>query len=120
MTLNTALRNLLADAFGVVFDSGTLEIQSAASAVLATINLPADSLGASAAGVVSKAGVWSATASGTGTATKAIFKSSAGPGTYQLEVSVATSGGEVTIDNASIIAGGTVTVTAFTWTQPAS
>lgn len=63
MIHNTAARNSLATSFGNLYNSGTLEIRTAANAVLATITLPASAFGAAANGAISKNGTWSATAS---------------------------------------------------------
>lgn len=118
LTQNNGTRDVLAPAFGNLFNSGTLEIRTAAEAVLATIVLPATAFTVPTAGVISKNGTWSVTASGTGTAAKAVFISSDTLKTAT--VSVATAAADMIIDNASIVTGGTVTVTAYTYTVPAS
>ena len=128
--LNTALRNLLADSLGDTFNSGVLEIRtgtqpasagdSATGTLLASIPLPADAFSAASVGVTSKSGTWSVAAAATGTAGWARFRNAGD--TLRLDGSVTATGGggDLTIDNVSIVATGTVTVTSFTVTQPAN
>ena len=113
MVHNTAALNSLATSFGNLFNSGTLEIRTSANAVLATISLPASAFGSPTAGAISKAGTWSATASASGVAAKAVFIG----GSNQSEVTVGESGAELIINNVNIVSGGTVTVTAYTYTR---
>lgn len=118
LTQNTGLRNVIANAWGGAFVNGTLEIRTGADAVLATISLGATPFTSASVGVISKNGTWQATASASGTAAKAVFISNGASNTA--EVTVATSGGDLTIDNDNIVSGGTVTVTAFSYTEQAS
>ncbi len=118
LTQNDGTRNSLATSFGALFNSGTLEIRTAADAVLATITLPASPFGAASAGAIAKSGTWSATASASGTAAKAVFISSDTLKTAT--VTVATSGADLIINDASVVSGGTVTVNTYTYTVPAS
>lgn len=113
MTHNTNTLNALATAFGNLFNSGTLEIRTAADAVLATISLPASAFGSPTGGAIAKNGTWSATASASGVAAKAVFIG----GSNQSTVTVAASGAEMIINNVDIVSGGTVTVTAYTYTR---
>lgn len=118
MVYNLSTRNELAAAFGALFNAGTLEIRTAADAVLATITLPNPAFGAASAGAVAKSGTWSATASATGTAAKAVFISA--DTNEQVTVTVGTSGAELIINSVSIVTGGTVVVNTYTYTVPAS
>jgi len=90
-------------------DSGT---------VLATLTLPADWMGAAAAGAKAKAGTWSdASADATGTA--AHFRLYASDGTTQHmqgTITATSGGGDMELDNTSINAGQAVTITTFTLT----
>jgi hypothetical protein len=113
MTHNTAALNALATAFGNLYNSGTLEIRTASNAVLATITLPATAFGSPTAGAISRNGTWSATATASGVAAKAVFIG----GSNQSEVTVGASGAEMIINNVNIVEGGTVTVTAYTYTR---
>lgn len=118
MVYNTNTRNELAAAFGALFNAGTLEIRTAANTVLATITLPGSPFGTPSAGAIAKSGTWSATASASGTASKAVFISADTNETA--EVTVGTSGTEMIINSMAIVAGGTVTVNTYTYTVPAS
>lgn len=80
--------------------------------LLVEITLPSDWLNPASNGQVSKNGTWSGTASATGTAGYFRIVDSSGS-TAHMQGTVATSGGDMTIDNASINAGQTVTVTSF-------
>jgi hypothetical protein len=127
--LNTALRNQLADSMGDTFNSGLLEIRTGAQpasagdtatgTLLASIPLPADAFSAASTGVASKSGTWSVAASATGTAGWARFRNTGDTLHMDGAVTATGGGGDLTIDNVSIVATGTVTVTSFTITQPA-
>lgn len=96
--------------------NGTLEILTAADAVLATFGL--DAAGGTIAGAV-----WtlvfdasSVTASGTGTAAKAQIKNSGG--TIGISgLTVGTSGSDINLNNTSINSGQTVTLSSATITH---
>lgn len=124
---NTALRNILANAFADTWDGGTLKIYSGAQpadttttpgTLLATITLPTPAFGSAASGVVSKSGTWSALAVATNTAGWARFANSGG--TVLCDVSVGESASDLIIDNDAVVSGGEITVTSFTYTVPAS
>lgn len=126
-TFNEGTRNRLADSLADAFDSGTLEIRTGAApasagtatgTLLASITLPATAFSAAATGAAAKNGTWSATATDTGTAGYARFKN--GADTLRMDVSVGVGSGELQLSTLSIISGGTVTVSTFTITQPAS
>lgn len=103
------IRSGAAPASVATADSGT---------VLATLNLPADWLAASAAGSKSLSGTWQdASADAAGTA--AHFRVYATDGTtahIQGSITATGGGGDMTLDNVSIAAGQSVSVTAFTLT----
>ncbi len=88
-------------------DSGT---------VLATINLPSDWMAAASSRSKAKSGTWQDTvADNTGTA--AHFRLYASDGTtchMQGTITLTGGGGDMTIDNTSIVAGQIVTITGFT------
>jgi hypothetical protein len=122
---NTTLKNNQASVYNTQFPAGsTMEIRTgsqpasandaATGTVLATITLPASPWSAASGGVISKNGTWSATASATGTAGWARITG----GSNVMDVSVGTSGADAIIDNASIVSGGTVTVTSLSVTIP--
>jgi hypothetical protein len=122
LRINTAQRNRLADD-GLLFDGGQALVYTgtqpasantaASGSLLGTITLPTPALGAASVGVRSKSGTWQATASGSGTAGYVRLVSSSGDRRMDLAV-----GAEVTFDDAAIISGGTITVTAVAITMP--
>jgi hypothetical protein len=127
--VDTSVVNALADAFAAFFDSGVLEVRdgaqpadadtAASGSLLASITLPATAFGAAAAGAVAKNGTWqdaSANASGTTT----WFRLRDAGDTYRLDGSCGQGSGDLSFDDSSIVAGGVVTVTAFTVTMPES
>lgn len=136
--ISVATGNAQADAFGVRFDSGILEIRSGAApaasrdaptgTVLSSISLPADAFGAAVAGVISKLGTWQdASADAAGTATWGRFKKTGDLGTTNdtdercdVDIGISGSGATLELDNTSIAVGQQVTVTSFTFTQPLS
>lgn len=88
-----------------------------AGTVLATLNLPSDWMAAAASGQKAKSGTWQdATADATGTAAHFRIYKSDGT-TCVLQGSVGQGSGDLSLDNTSIVAGQTVTVTAFTLTD---
>ena len=121
MTYNTAIRNALATAYGDLFASGTIEIRTVGgAALLCTISLPVSPFSAPATGVISKSGTWANTASGSGVARVARFISSDTLKVADVTITEGGGGGELIIDNEDIVSGGTVTVTAYTYTVPAT
>ena len=119
LTQNDALRTILADAFADTFDAGTLEIRtSGGTTLLGTITLPNPAFGASVTGVATKSGTWSATAVASGVARVGRFISS--DTNKVANVSVALSAADMIIDDENVVSGGTITVSSFTYTCPAS
>lgn len=91
-------------------DSGT---------VLATLNLPSDWMAAAALGVKAKSGTWQDT-SADATGIAGHFRIYASDGTtchMQGTVTVTGGGGDMTLDNASIVSGQTVTINTFQITK---
>lgn len=115
---NTNTRNQLAAAFGNLFNGGTLEIRTSADVVLATINLPNPAFGSPNSGTIAKNGTWQATASASGVASKAVFISSNAEN--EATETIGESNAAIIIDNENIVSGGTVTVSTYTYTVPAS
>ncbi len=119
-TKNTALRNKMADDFGALFNSGTLEILTSADAVLCTFALSATAFDAASSGQITAADLpKQVQATGAGTAAKASLKST-GAATYQLtDLTVGTTATDVIIDNTSIAEDQYVNLTALSWTESA-
>lgn len=123
MILETALRNVLADAIDNEINTGagtaTFVIETSGDAEVATINLQNPAFGAAAAGVITLAGVPLSDLSATGgTAAQAsIFDRDT---TKQFELTLGTSGTEIIISSTAIAATDQVDLTALTITVPAS
>lgn len=128
--LSTALRNARLDQIETTigasailrFRTGAPPANCAAAdtgTVLATLNLPADWLAAAASGSKAKSGTWedtSADATGT-TGHFRIYDSGDTTCHMQGTITVTGGGGDMTVDNTSVTAGETVTVTTFTLTD---
>jgi hypothetical protein len=117
VTYATAVKTARITATRDHFANGTLEILTAADAVLATFGLDA------AGGTISGA-VWTmvfdnstVSASGTGTAAKAQVKTS-GASANLTGLTVGTSGTDIVLDNTSIASGQNVTLSSATITHP--
>jgi hypothetical protein len=124
--LDTDIRNALATQISTSFPAGsTVQIRSGAQpasandtatgTLLATITLPASPWAAASGGAIAKQGTWSATVSTGGTAGHARIIG----GANAIDVSVGTTGTDWIIDNATLVAGGTVTVVSASITVPA-
>jgi len=122
ITMTTAARNAAADAVVDLVDAGagagTIEYQTAGSAVVATLTMSDPAFGAAAAGVATASAITDDTSAAGGTVTKAVIKDS--DGTEVFTCTVGTSATDIIVDNAVIGAGVTVSLTSFTYTQPAS
>jgi hypothetical protein len=128
--INTAARNRQVDSIGDDFNSGTLKIytgtqpatgnDAASGTLLVTVNLPADAMAAAASGVAAKLGTWSGVAVADGTAGWFRIANSAATRNYDGEVTATGGGGEIELDDISIVIGQTVLIAVFTINQPAS
>jgi hypothetical protein len=98
------------------FADGTLEIQTSADAVLATFDLT--TAGGSVSGAIWTVGfdASTVTASGSGTAAKAVIKNSGG-NAHLTGLTVGTSGSDIILDNTSINSGQSVTLSSATITH---
>ena len=123
MILETALRNVLADAIDTEINTGagtaTLVFQTSADVAVVSINLQNPAFGAAAVGVITLAGV---TLSGTSAAGGTIAQASIFDRdvSKQFEMTVAVSGAEINITSLVIAATEQVDITALTITVPAS
>lgn len=128
LKFSTTLRNQLADSLGGTWDLGTLKIYDTAPPaspqdtytgnLIATIILPADAFSAAVLGVISKAGVWSDTVYASYTAAGFRMEDAATGKKIDGTAGIASDLPDLVLDNKVLIAGGTVTVTSFTFTQP--
>ena len=121
-TKNTALRNEMADAFGTLFNGGTLAIYDIDDVLLVTFNLGAAAFNAATAGTieahVDTLGAENAVA--TGTASYAVLLSVA-PGTYELGALTVgtTSSFDVVISSTAISSGQPIDLIQVDWTESA-
>lgn len=120
LTINTALRNALADAVGDNMDSGTLVIKDSGATTLATFSLDAGAFADASSGTASASGLpKSVSASATGTADNAELLSSGS--TYTITgLTVGTGSEDVVLDTTSITSGQDVNLTQLDVTMPAS
>lgn len=128
--INTAARNRQADSVGDDFNSGTLKMYTGSQpasgddaptgTLLVTINLPADAMAAAASGVAAKSGTWSGVAVADGTAGWFRIANSGATRNYDGSVTATAGGGDIELDDVSILTGQTVLISTFTVTQPAS
>lgn len=128
--ISTTARNRQADSMGDDLNSGTLKIytgsqpasgdDAASGTLLVTINLPADAMAAAASGVAVKSGTWSGVAVADGTAGWFRFANSGATRNYDGSVTVTGGGGDIELDDVSIVTDQTVIINTFTITQPAS
>ena len=137
ITHTTAVRNLIADAVGGAFDGGTGRVailtgapvaagSAQSGSVLATFTLPSDAFAAASGGAAALNAVSNVAASAGGTAGSfciyrtgdTAISSAAGASDRRLTGSVATSGGDMAIDNATIVNGGTLSL-AWSYAAPA-
>lgn len=128
--LSVAVRNARLDAIETtVSTSAKLKIKSGSApancaaadsgTVLATLDLPSDWLAAASSGAKAKAGTWADT-SADATGTAAHWRLYASDGTTchaQGTVTATSGGGDLELDDITIEAGQTVTVTTFTLTD---
>lgn len=123
MILETALRNILADAIDNEINTGagtaTFVFETSGDVEVATIDLQNPAFGAAAAGVITLQGVPLSDTSATGgtTVQASVFDRDT---TKQFELTVGTSGTEIIISSTVIGATDQVDLTALTITVPAS
>lgn len=126
LQLSTSVRNAMLDAIeSTVGTSAVLKIFTGAQPAncaaansgteLASLSLPSDWMAAASGGTKGKSGTWSGTAGAAGTA--AHFRIYASDGTTcHMQGTVATSGGDMNVDNTSFASGQTFSISAATLT----
>ena len=129
LQISVAVRNAMLDTIeSTVSTSAVLKIRTGAQpancaaadtgTVLATMSLPSDWMAAADAGSKALSGTWQdASADATGTA--AHFRVYASDGTtchMQGSVTATGAGGDMTLDNTSVAAGQSITISSFTLT----
>ena len=122
ITTNDTLANALLDGIDSAFNSGTLTIRTGAApgagntatgTVLATITLPADAFAAASSRTKAKSGTWEDVSADNG-GTAAHFRLVGGSNILEGTVTATAGGGDMELSSTTIVAGGTVTITAFT------
>ena len=130
LKLSTTVKNARLDAIETAIGTGAiLKIRSGAApanitdadsgTVLATLTLPSDWLAAAANGTKAISGTWQDT-SADAAGTAGHFRLYASDGTTQHiqgTVTATGAGGDMTLDNTSIAAGQSITITSFTITD---
>jgi hypothetical protein len=131
MTLryNLALRNRKCSSVVDALNNGTFEVRTGTQpangsnavtgTLLATIPLPANAFVDPVNGVAAKNGTWTVKAVAAGIAGWGRFKSADGLESMDVSITVTGGGGDLTLDDVDIVVGGNVTVSNFTYTQPA-
>jgi hypothetical protein len=123
VTLATAARNAAADAVVDLLDagatSGKLIIKNAGGTKLAELVMDKPAFGAATAGVATASTI-SDDASADATGTAATFEAQDSDGNVVYTGSVGTSGEALNLNTTAIVAGTKVSITALTYTQPAS
>lgn len=129
LQISVAVRNAMLDTIeSTISTSAVLKIRTGAQpancaagdtgTVLATMSLPSDWMAAANAGAKALSGTWQdASADATGTA--AHFRVYASDGTtchMQGSVTATGGGGDMTLDNTSVAAGQSITISSFTLT----
>ena len=129
LQISVAVRNAMLDTIeSTISTSAVLKIRTGAQPatcaaadsgdVLATLTLPSDWMAAANAGAKALSGTWQdASADATGTA--AHFRIYASDGTtchMQGSITATGAGGDMTLDNTSIAAGQSITISSFTLT----
>ena len=129
LQISVAVRNAMLDTIeSTISTSAVLKIRSGAQPancaaadsgdVLATLTLPSDWMAAANAGAKALSGTWQDT-SADATGTAAHFRVYASDGTtchMQGSITATGGGGDMTIDNTSIAAGQSITISSFTLT----
>jgi hypothetical protein len=130
--LATGVQNSMADAFTTALDAGTAGIITiysgtiptdantaiGAQVLLGTLTFSATSFGAASSGVITANSITDdSSADATNTAAWARILTQAG-GTTICDVDVGTSGATINLNTVSIVSGGTISITSFTFTLP--
>ena len=129
--ISTSARNAAASAVGALLNGGTVEIRTgsqpatpgtaATGTLLGTLTLSATAFGSPSTGTItanSITGDSSADASGTAGWFRGYDSSSAA--VIDGSITASGGGGDMTLDNVSIVAGGTISLTSWTLTMPGS
>ena len=123
VTHPTAVRTGIADFVVDQLDEGTppgtLVIQTVANVTVATLTLSNPAFGAAVNGTATAGAITSDTNAAGGTAAKARLRNAAGTDKIICSVTATGGGGDIELDDITINAGQTVSITSLTYTAPA-
>lgn len=122
-TLAVIAQNAACNATVDLLDGGTVEYQTAANAVVATLGLATPAFGDAAAGVADIEAVTpdANVAGNANPITKAVFKASGGAIVFTVPVVQGAPGpGQIGLSSTTMNAGDEAKLTSFSYTQPAS
>ena len=123
VTHPTAVRNILADTVVDRIDlgpaAGTLVMQTAASAEVATLTFSDPAFGVSSGGIAAAAAITADASATGGTITKAILQDSSNNLVCSCSVTATGGGGDIELNSVVVSAGQEVSVSSLTYTAPA-
>jgi hypothetical protein len=117
--LSTAARNAACNAIVDLLDGGTIEMQTAADAVVATLTFGTPAYGNAVDGVATANAITADDDTAAGTVTKAVLKNSADETIMTLTVSLPAGTGDIRLSSVTYNAGDTLGLSSLTHTQPA-
>ena len=126
LTLTSAARSAAADAVVDLLDAGTanatgdIDFQTSGGSSLCVCNLSSTAFGAASAGVATANAVSTGTVSTGGTIAKAVFRNKDNTDVFQCDVTATGGGGSIILSGVVVNADDTISITALTYTQPAS
>jgi len=120
MTLATATRNAMVNAFTALLNSGFVKFETSANNEVAKCTFGATAFGAASSGSASANAIADDTNADGGTIDHAVLLASNGSTNIAtLTVTATGGGGDIELSSLAIGAGDTVSITALTFTQPA-
>lgn len=121
VTHPTTVRNGIADHVVTQINTGgagTIEFQTAASAVIATLTFATDAFLDAANGIAAAAAIADDTDTEPGTVTKFVVKSGAGSTIFQGTVTATSGGGDIILSSVIIGDGDTISISSLTYEAP--
>ena len=121
VTHPTAIRNDIADLIVDKIDdggAGSIEFQTSASGVIATLAFSATAFGAAASGIATAGSIADDTDCEPGTVTKFVVKSGAGTTIFEGSVGATGGSGDIVLSSTAIGDGDTISISALTYEAP--
>lgn len=125
--ISVGAQNASVDATTALLNGGTIEIRTgsmpatpataASGTLLGTLTLSATAFGASSGGTAT-ANAITGDSSADATGTAGYFRAKSSGGTAVIDGDVGTSGAALNLNSVSIVAGGTINITSWTFTVP--